>query len=116
MSQVPGAHFSGIDAPDHPSEPPEPWTPEDSATPGTWKFDPHTGKPLSSAAREKEKAGETPSGDFTHYVHLHDGRVIRHDAALDSGRIIGSLYTEGEIDDDGTDNRTISQVIGVYPR
>jgi hypothetical protein len=95
-------------------DPPEPWTPEDSAAPGTWKFDPHTGKPLSSAAREKD--GETPSGDFTHYVHLHDGRVIRHDIALMAHRLVGSLYTEGEIDDDGTDNRTISQVIGVYPR
>lgn len=87
----------------------------------TWKFDPRTGKPLDGTEPEPEnvvpqKDGETPSGDFTHYVHLHDGRVIKHDMALFAHRIIGDRYTEGEIGDDGTDNRTISQVIGVYAK
>jgi len=47
--------------------------------------------------------------DFTHYVHLADGRVIRHYMA----EPLGTYYREA---DDGSDEVTNTQIIGVYPR
>lgn len=48
--------------------------------------------------------------DFSHYVHLADGRVIKHQ--MDEP--LGSHYVENE--DDENKDTTRTQIIGVYPK
>lgn len=66
-----------------------------------FKFDPMTGKPLHPETQDSVK----PEPDeFTHYVHLADGRVIK---------AVGTFTHYFESDDP---NATPVHVIGAYPR
>lgn len=67
-----------------------------------FKFDPMTGKPLSTDT--ESAVAEPDENAFTHYVHLADGRVIK---------ALGSFTHYFESDDP---NATPVHVIGVYPR
>ena len=49
--------------------------------------------------------------EFTHYVHLADGRVVKVNQEDPDAGPLGTHYEEGEDDD-----LTRTQIIGVYPR
>jgi hypothetical protein len=51
----------------------------------------------------------TDGDDFSHYIHLADGRVIK--ARLDE-HPVGDMFTENA----DSDHPTMTRVIGVYPR
>ena len=54
---------------------------------------------------------EPKAEEFTHYVHLADGRVERVDLSAHDAVPLGTAYEEGE-----GDSLTRTQIIGVYPR
>jgi hypothetical protein len=80
--------------------------------PATYRFDPVTGKPLhapESALPDNNQpadpnAEQTDEDDFTHYVHLADGQVIKSKGGF-------TRYFES----DDPEAPSIP-VIGVYPR
>ncbi len=67
-------------------------------------FDPMTGKPLNGSTQtEKENTPESEN-DFTHYVHLADGRVLKTKGVV-------THYA----DSDDPNDRGVP-VVAVYPR
>ena len=82
-------------------------TPETVDTSG-YKFDPFTGQPINGnttpAATQEVQQEETTDENFTHYVHLADGRVLKSRGSV----------TRWHDSDNPAD--TGVSVIGVYPR
>lgn len=69
-----------------------------------FKFDPETGQPLDGSTQtEKENTPESED-DFTHYVHLADGRVLKTKGVV-------THYA----DSDDPNDRGVP-VVAVYPR
>jgi hypothetical protein len=58
-----------------------------------------------------QKAGDAKTEEFSHYVHLVDGRVVKVDLSAHDAVPLGTALEEGE-----GDNLTRTGIIGVYPR
>ena len=63
------------------------------------------------SSQSRSAAAENQPEEFTHYVHLADGRVQRVDLSAHDAVPLGNAYEEGE-----GDSLTRTQIIGVYSR
>lgn len=74
----------------------------------------------NDSEHDQNRSDDKPEPEeFTHYVHLADGRVIKHNVNDKKAQPLGSHYVEGEDrsgEDDGEDERVQTAIIGVYPR
>jgi hypothetical protein len=72
-----------------------------------YRFDPMTGKPLHPDTEQEsapDQEAQASDDEFTHYVHLADGRVIK------SAGVVSSWHDSDDPNDRGV------VVTAVYPR